>query len=47
MARLLLVEDDPTLTLSLEVSLTALGHEVRSVRLLKEAQAVVSEQALT
>lgn len=45
MARLLLVEDDPTLTLSLEVSLTALGHEVRSVRLLKEAQAVVCEQA--
>ena len=36
--RLLLVEDDPTLTLSLEVSLTALGHEVRSVRLLKEAR---------
>ena len=45
-ARLLLVEDDPTLTLSLEDSLTALGHEVqKESTLLKEAQAVVCEQA--
>lgn len=45
MARLLLVEDDPTLALSLEVSLTGQGHQVTSCRLLAEAQKVAAEQA--
>ena len=34
----------PDADLEPEVSLTALGHEVRSVRLLKEARAVVCEK---
>lgn len=45
MARILLVEDDPTLSLSLEVSLTAQGHEMTCCRLLADAQEAAADQA--
>ncbi|MDE0881509.1 MAG: response regulator transcription factor [Myxococcota bacterium] len=45
MARLLLVEDDPTLRLSLEVALRLRGHEMTSARLLADAQRITEEQS--
>jgi DNA-binding response OmpR family regulator len=45
MARLLLVEDDPTLRLSLEVALRLRGHEMTSAGLLAEAQRLTEEQS--
>ena len=45
MARILLVEDDATLSLSLEVSLAAQGHEVTCCRLLADAQQTAADQA--
>ena len=45
MARLLLVEDDPTLALSLEVSLRGRGHDMTCCRLLSEAKLLTAEQA--
>ena len=44
MPNLLLVEDDPTLALSLEVSLRARGHAVVVCRTLAQARRVSSEQ---
>jgi DNA-binding response OmpR family regulator len=44
MARLLLVEDDPTLAMSLEVSLRSRGHELTSCRLLSEAKSLSADQ---
>ena len=44
MARLLLVEDDPTLSMSLEVSLRSRGHELTSCRLLSEAKSLSADQ---
>ena len=44
MSNLLLVEDDPTLALSLEVSLRARGHSVVVCRTLAQARRASSEQ---
>jgi len=43
MARLLLIEDDPTLLLSLRLALTAQGHEVHTANSLEKGRAQLSQ----